>query len=45
MWVHDLRHSAATIVIAAGVHPEMVQERMVNSGTAMTMDIYLRVVI
>ncbi|HEU0002638.1 MAG TPA: tyrosine-type recombinase/integrase [Ktedonobacteraceae bacterium] len=33
-------HSAATILMAAGMHPKMVQERMGHSTIAMTMDIY-----
>ena len=40
MWFCDLRRSAATILMAAGVHPKMVQERMGHSSIAMTMDIY-----
>jgi integrase len=40
---HDLRHSAATILMAAGVHPKIVQERMGHSTIAMTMDIYSHV--
>ena len=43
MRFHDLRHSAATILMAAGVHPKMVQERMGHSSIAMTMDIYSHV--
>jgi integrase len=43
MRFHDLRHSAATILMAAGVHPKMVQERMGHSTIAMTMDIYSHV--
>jgi integrase len=40
MRFHDLRLSAATILMAASVHPKMVQERMGHSTIAMTMDIY-----
>jgi integrase len=40
MRLHDLRHSAATILMAAGVHPKLVQERMGHSTIAMTMDTY-----
>jgi integrase len=40
---HDLRHSAATILLGAGVHPKLVQERMEHSTIAMTMDIYSHV--
>jgi len=43
MRFHDLRHSAATILMAAGVHPKVVQERLGHSTIAMTMDIYSHV--
>ena len=40
MRFHDLRHSAATILMAAGVHPKVVKERLGHTTIAMTMDIY-----
>jgi integrase len=40
---HDLRHSMATILLAAGVHPKVVQERLGHSTIAMTMDTYSHV--
>ena len=43
MRFHDLRHSAATILLVAGVHPKVVQERMGHSSIMMTMDIYSHV--
>ena len=43
MRFHDLRHSAATILLAMGVHPKVVQERLGHSTIAMTMDIYSHV--
>jgi integrase len=43
MRFHDLRHSAATILLAAGVHPKMVQELLGHSTISMTMDIYSHV--
>ena len=43
MLFHDLRHSAATILMATGVHPKVVQERLGHSTIAMTMDIYSHV--
>jgi integrase len=43
MWVHELRHSPAMILMVVGVHPKMVQERMGHSTIAMTMDIYSHV--
>lgn len=43
MRFHDLRHSAATILLVAGVHPKVVQERMGHTTIALTMDIYSHV--
>jgi integrase len=40
---HDLRHSAATILLAQGVHPKVVQERLGHSTITVTMDIYSHV--
>jgi len=37
---HDLRHSAATILLAIGVNPKEVQERLGHSSITMTMDVY-----
>src|SRR5437879_13921902 len=37
---HDLRHSAATILLSMGVHPKVVQEILGHSTIAMTMDTY-----
>ena len=43
MRFHDLRHSAATILLAAGVHPKIVQERLGHSSVAITLDVYSHV--
>jgi len=40
MRFHDLRHSAATILLTMGVHPKVVQELLGHSSIAMTMDTY-----
>lgn len=40
MRFHDLRHSAATILLVLGVHPKVVQELLGHSTIAMTMDTY-----
>ena len=40
---HDLRHSQATQLLASGVHPKVVQERLGHSTIAVTMDIYSHV--
>jgi integrase len=40
---HDLRHSAATILLVVGAHPKVVQERLGHSTMAMTMDSFSHV--
>jgi integrase len=40
---HDLRHTAATLLLAAGEHPKIVQERLGHSQIALTMDTYSHV--
>jgi integrase len=40
---HDLRHSAATLLLSLGVHPKAVQELLGHTQISMTMDIYLHV--
>lgn len=40
---HDLRHSAATILLGMGVHPKVVQELLGHSNISMTMDVYSHV--
>lgn len=37
---HDLRHTMATLALAAGVHPKIVQERLGHSSIAITLDLY-----
>ncbi len=43
MRFHDLRHSAATILLTMGVHPKVVQELLGHSTISMTMDTYSHV--
>ena len=43
MRFHDLRHSAATIMLAMGIHPKVVQEILGHSSIAITMDLYSHV--
>ena len=38
--LHDLRHSHATHLLQAGVHPKIAQERLGHSSIAITMDTY-----
>ena len=42
--LHDLRHTAATLALAAGVHPKIVQERLGHSSINITLDTYSHVV-
>jgi integrase len=41
--LYDLRHSAATIALAAGVSPKVVSEQLGHASTAFTLDIYAHV--
>jgi integrase len=43
MRFHDLRHSAATLLLSLGVHAKVVQEILGHSQISMTMDIYSHV--
>jgi integrase len=40
---HDLRHTAATLMLASGVHQKIVSEMLGHSTTAITMDLYSHV--
>jgi len=40
---HDLRHSVATLLLARGVHPKVVQGILGHSQIGITMDIYSHV--
>jgi integrase len=40
---HDLRHSAATLLLSLGVHAKVVQEMLGHTQISMTMDIYSQV--
>jgi integrase len=37
---HDLRHTAASLLLSAGVHPKVVQERLGHSSVVLTLDVY-----
>src|SRR5207302_2888348 len=39
----DLRHTAATLLLAQGVHPKIVQERLGHSQISLTLDTYSHV--
>jgi integrase len=38
--IHDLRHTAASILISENVHPRLVQDHLGHSSIAPTMDRY-----
>lgn len=40
---HDCRHTMASAMLRAGVHPKIVQERLGHSSIAITLDIYSHV--
>lgn len=41
---HDLRHTHATLLLQAGVHPKVVQERLGHSKISITLDTYSHVI-
>jgi integrase len=41
--VHDLRHTAASALLVAGVHPKLVQDRLGHKSIRVTMDTYSHV--
>ncbi len=43
MRFHDLRHTAATLMLAQGVHPKVVQEMLGHSTVSLTLDTYSHV--
>ncbi len=40
---HDLRHTSATLMLATGEHPKIVQERLDHSDISMTLNSYSHV--
>jgi integrase len=43
MRFHDLRHSAATLLLGQGTHPKIVAELLGHSKIGTTMDLYSHV--
>lgn len=37
---HDMRHTAATLLLGAGIHPKLVSEMLGHSSVKTTMDLY-----
>ena len=42
--LHDLRHTHATLALAAGVHPKVVSERLGHANVSITLDTYSHVI-
>jgi integrase len=40
---HDLRHTAATLLLSADVHPKVVSEMLGHAGIKITLDVYAHV--
>jgi integrase len=40
IWLHDLRHTAATLMLASGANVRTVSERLGHASTPFTMDVY-----
>ena len=43
MRFHDLRHTAATLLLSRGVNPKIVSEMLGHATIAITLDIYSHV--
>ena len=41
--LHDLRHTHASLMLQAGVHPKIVSERLGHASVAITLDTYSHV--
>lgn len=41
--MYDLRHTHATLLLVAGVHPKVVSERLGHASVAITLDVYSHV--
>lgn len=42
--LHDVRHTYASVALAAGVHPKVVSERLGHASIALTLDTYSHVI-
>ena len=43
MRFHDLRHSAATLLLGKGIHPKIVSEMLGHTQVGITLDVYSHV--
>jgi len=41
---HDLRHTAASLMLSQGIHPKIVQERLGHSSINITLDTYSHII-
>jgi integrase len=41
--LHDLRHTAATLALTAGIHPKVVSVRLGHASVGITLDTYSHV--
>ena len=41
---HDLRHTFASLMLLAGIHPKIVSEMLGHSSVAFTLDVYSHVI-
>ncbi len=41
--IHDLRHTHASLMLTAGIHPKVVSERLGHANIGITLDIYSHV--
>jgi integrase len=41
--LYDLRHTCATLLLQAGVHPKIVSERLGHASVTLTLDVYSHV--
>ena len=44
MRLYDLRHTHASLLLLAGVHPKVVSERLGHSSIVITLDTYSHVI-
>jgi integrase len=42
--LHDLRHTHASLALAAGVNPKVVSDRLGHATVSMTLDVYSHVI-
>ena len=43
IWLHDARHTYASLMLKQGIHPKIVRERLGHATIAVTLDTYSHV--